>query len=188
MSKQKLTEAMVEAINMGDLRKAVKALNSAKVLEEKLKVANLGKKDLAMSFTEAIETTAADAEKAENIPPDCVTFYNDIWEGGKDDADDDKKKDTKKKKASSKRAFSNFDELKENLKSPPNPTQFFDKLCIKGAKIETLIAQLAKEHPEYKSLSTKSAVLAHVKYRSNRGYVYEVDDDKVKLTGFRPKS
>jgi len=184
MSKQKLTEAMVDAIKMGDLRKAVKALNSAKVLDEKLKVADLGKKELAMSFTEAIEKTAKDGEKAEKIPADCVTFYNGIWEGGKGAPDDDKKKAAGKKKAGAKRAFTNFDELKEHLKAPPNATQLFDKLSLKGAKIDTLIAQLAKEYPDYKSLSTKSAVLAHVKYRSNRGYVYEVQDDKVKLTGF----
>jgi len=194
MSKQKLTDAMVEAINMGVLRKAVKALNDAKVLDEKLKVAGLDKQALAMAFTEAIEATASDAEKAENIPADCVEFYNGIWEGGADAAPTDKKaakkdaKKTDKKAAGPKRTFSNFDELKEHLKTPPNPTQVFDKLCIKGAKIETLIAQLAKEHPDYKSLSTKSAVMAHVKYRQNRGYVYEVDEDKVKLVGFTPKS
>lgn len=186
MGKQKLTDAMVDAINMGNLRKAVKALNGAKVLKDKLKVAGLSKKELAMAFTAAIEATAADKEKAENIPAESVEFYNGIWEVP--DKPDKPDKPAAKKSAGAKKAFSNFEELKDHLKDPPNATQFFDKLCIKGAKIETLIKQLAAKHPDYKSLSTKSAVLAHVKYRSNRGYTYEIDDDKIKMTGYAAKS
>lgn len=103
MAKQKLTDAMVEAINMGNLRKAVKSFNSILDKAKKLKVGGLTKKDLAMAFTKAVEK-AAGGKDAESIPADAVTFYNAIWETP-EPGPDDKKPPAKKKEPKEKSRY-----------------------------------------------------------------------------------
>ncbi len=179
----------LEEIKMGDLRGAVKALNDTGLLEEKIRVAGVKKEELVKKFVEEL----GNMEEGTELPTEVVDFYNELPENIAGDPDPEPEKEKKKdklkketKKAPAKAKVKSFDDLKLSLKEPANATQFFDKLTIRGGKIPTLIERLTDEYPDHKSLSTPSAVKAHIAYREKRGYVYETKgEDNIKLVDLK---
>lgn len=103
-----------------------------------------------------------------------------------------KKEPTKKDKgnlgSSSPSPLKNFADLKARLENPQSPTGHFDRICLEGGTLEQMLATFLKflkdSGIEFKSINTKHSAKAHIQYRIDRGYVYEEEDDKIKLVGY----
>lgn len=200
----------LKAIDLKQLKEEIKVLNETGDLESKIKVVGTSKENLVNAFGAAVDYLD-DNEK--EIPESAINFYNSIdWEeeegepddeGGEEETEEAEEKEQKKEKGKkdkdkSKRKpptpakkIASFDDLKDRLKEPSNPTAYMDKLTLKGGKIETLIAKL-KEYLEDNEISfsgfrTVSSVKRHIEYRQEHGWIYEIEEDKVKLVGFKAK-
>jgi len=195
----------LKAIDLKQLKEEIKLLNDTGELENKIKVVGTSKEKLVDAFGAAVDFLD---DKEASIPETSINLYNSIeWPQPeeKSDGEDEKeeKKDEKEEKKDDKKdkpkrtppvatkKITSFDDIKDRLKEPSNPTAYMDKLMLKGGKIESLIAKL-KEYLDDSEVSfsgfrTVSSVKRHIEYREEHGWVYEKDDDKVKLTGFKAK-
>jgi|GEM_PF-3538683 len=201
----------LDSIDMNRLRGAVKLLNDTGLLTTKVKVAGLTKVALAEVFMTSVEDLAA--QEGIEFPENMILFYNvlaGMMEDGttftepeittetkteeppapaKEKKEPKVKKEKKEPKTPVSKKAANFEDIKAKLANPKSGVEIFDSLCLGGGKILDLIAAFVKTKPEYGTLTTKSSVQAHIKYRENRGYVYEKkDDDYIKMVGFKPVS
>jgi len=65
-------------VDINVLKAAVKALNEAELLPEKIKFVKVQKKDLIPAFTAGVEQVKA-LDKVGELPPACVAMYNDLY-------------------------------------------------------------------------------------------------------------
>ena len=192
----------LKAIDLKLLKGEIKILNEGGNLESKIKVVGTSKEKLVDAFGKAIDYLD---DKELEIPDTCINFYNSIFsepEGGassepeekteeKAEEKKEKKDKPKQKPPTPSKKITSFDDIQERLKETSNPTAYMDKLMLKGGKIETLIAKLKEYLDESKiafsGFRTVSSVKRHIEYREEHGWVYEKDQDKVKLAGFKAK-
>jgi len=86
------------------------------------------------------------------------------------------------------RKITSFEELKKSLENPKTPTSYMDYLTLKGGNIEELLAEfkqyLADNNIEFKSFKNVSQLNTHILYRMGKGWVYQKEDNEIKLVGF----
>jgi hypothetical protein len=202
----------LKAIDLKQLKEEIKLLNETGDLESKIKVVGTSKEKLVEAFGAAVDFLD---DKGKDIPDSCINFYNEIdWpaanakeeeepeeseaeaeteeqEEEKEEKKDKEKDKSKRKPPTPTKKITSFDDIKERLKEPANPTAYMDKLMLKGGKIETLIAKLKEyltdNEISFSGFRTVSSVKRHIEYREEHGWVFEKDGDKVKLTGFKSK-
>ena len=205
----------LKLIDLKKLKEEIKLLNDGGQLESKIKIVATSKENLVAAFKGAIEYLADNEkdfpESAADFYNACELGIPDGEAGEPDKKSDDKKpadakvdakadaKADAKKPADKKpktppkasKKIASFEDIQERCKEPSNPTAYMDKLMLTGGKIETLIAKLKEHCSETKStfsgFRTVSSVNRHIEYREEHGWVFEKDDDKVKLVGFKAK-
>ena len=178
---------------------------------DKIRIVGLKK---VLMFEQWVDTvhTLFDAE-FDDLPSSVVEYYNQFVnpdepedehsDEPEDEHSDEPEDEPEPKKAKAKKKDSladrpakpvgrakitDFETLKAALKNPQRPTAYFDKLCLKGGTVEDVLAKfkqyLADGEIDFSSLNTISAVNSHIKYRQEKGYLYEQEDGKIKLIGF----
>lgn len=73
----------IEAIDIGELKEAVKLLNNSGLAPDKIKVIGLSKENMVKKFTEQV--FAVPDEKGDELPDDVINLYNSIMETDKAD-------------------------------------------------------------------------------------------------------
>jgi len=166
----KVTDAQVEAVSMGDLRKQIKALNDSGLMDPKLKVAKCSKKELIQNFSKAIEDIAGteDAEKIGKIPESVTLFYNETWEGQEAPPEKKKKAAAKKKDPVEKSRYGH----RANSQS-----EIMDDMFFKGATLEAIAEALSTKEIPVKVGRVKGH-LAHL--RTDKGLEI-VENEKTKV-------
>jgi hypothetical protein len=101
----------------------------------------------------------------------------------------DKEKPKKAAGPSSSKSVKDFNDLKAKLENVQTPTSYFDKLCLEGGTIEVLVANfkqyIADSGINFKGLSSVGGAKGHISYRQARGWIYEEEDGRIKLVGYK---
>lgn len=126
-------------IDMGNLREAVTSLNETGLLDAKIKVVGLSKKDMIKQFSDTVEGLAKKGK--DNLLPEIVkTFYNTIYQDELMDGDEEeeappeeKKEEKEEKVAEDKKKDKK--EPKPKKKKEPKPRSRYGHLLNSQAAI-----------------------------------------------------
>lgn len=143
----------IEAINMKDLREAVKALNDTGEVEPKIKVVG-AKKAMVELFTEHLERLN---EAGVELPIVSIDFYNELY-ADEEDIEKEEEKEEKKKPAAKKETKKKETKKSTNKDDYPygnetycvkcNHTYSKIRFCDGGNDCNCSIVKTAEEHIE----------------------------------------
>lgn len=205
----------VEAVELKDLKDAVKALNETDMLETKIKVIGVSREKLAADLVDIVsqmvennlevpvkamevynsltaETAEAANEEAEEAPAPAKPKISAKKAAAPAAAKEEKAPKEKKTGAPKTGPMSrpkDFNDVKARLANPTNPTQAFDALCLTGGTPAELMGQFAevakKNFPGFGGFKTETSINSHIGYREAHGWQYEKKGGKIKLVGFK---
>ena len=164
----------MDLINYRDTQKAIKILNESKLLgEETIKAVGIPKEQMVDQFIKRMKAVAKEG-KEEEIPQECVDFYNLIHSPPTEEEQAEAKKKSSPKKTSEAKTVKKY--------KPGKWAVGFSKLLRKGGgekkKLATKLAKAAKGNDPEAAYQVRTLACILIEL----GFAEETDDNVIQLT------